>query len=186
MLKIFTTQLLGVFRQIEEKNEELLEDCARLFCQTILSDGKIFIHGAKGMSGITEEATTGKNALPHAQPWSGTANIQSMDAVLYCANGPMPHDAQKDLLEVHQKGGTVILLTTEESVLSNWNVSAMEASQPGPELPQDAPLVLSIGKQRPLVPLENGDKAGYPDALAALYLYHALYLNVLDILEEYR
>lgn len=174
MLKIFTTQLLGAFRQIEQDNEEALEDSARILAQVILSDGKVYLAGDSKMQGVIEEGTSGKNAMPNAEKWTGELEncpAGSVDAVLYCGNVFSNEAALKQLENLHSRDTSVVVIT-------DGKVSSQDS-------PEAIDRVLSTGEQHPLVPKDNGEKIGHPGALSALYLYHALYLNVMDILDEY-
>ncbi|MGG1686963.1 DUF2529 family protein [Pseudalkalibacillus sp. NRS-1564] len=42
MLKIFTTQLMGKFKIIQDQHEMVIEDISRLFAQTITGGGTVY------------------------------------------------------------------------------------------------------------------------------------------------
>lgn len=64
MLKMFSTQLTGLFNRIQDKEEFSIEDGARLLAQAAVGDGSIYICGLKEMAAVEAEATEG------AEPWS--------------------------------------------------------------------------------------------------------------------
>ncbi len=175
MLKIFTTQLLGAFKQIEQNNEESLEDCARMIAQTVMAEGKVYITGDAQMTGIVQEATAGDNALPGAIKWMGEIDAcpaEPIDAVIFCGDVFTSQNTSvlAQLNALRERAAAVIVITRDE----------VPEQEPGA-----IDLVLSAAGLNPLVPMDNGEKIGHPASLSVLYLYHALYLNVMDILDEY-
>jgi uncharacterized phosphosugar-binding protein len=74
MLKIFTTQLQGVFGRISGNEDFSLEDGARLLAQAAVGDGQIYIHGVKEMQAIEAEALEG------AEPLLRAASLSSLNS----------------------------------------------------------------------------------------------------------
>ena len=69
MLKIFSTQINGLFKKVMEKEEFNIEDAARLLAQAAVGDGTIYIHGFGEMDGVTTEALKGIEPLLKAEAY---------------------------------------------------------------------------------------------------------------------
>ncbi|WP_054705753.1 DUF2529 family protein [Bacillus sp. JCM 19041] len=67
MHKIYTTQLFGLFKKMNEKQEDLLEDAGRLLAQAIVTQGTIYVKGFDQLRALEEAATGGYDALPQAE-----------------------------------------------------------------------------------------------------------------------
>lgn len=61
MIKIFTTQLIGRLKMMEEKEIYNLEDAARLLAQALVGEGNIYIYAEQGLDGVLAEALHGWN-----------------------------------------------------------------------------------------------------------------------------
>lgn len=67
MLKIFTTQLSGIFSRIGEKQAEAIEDGARLLTQAVVSGHAVYFHGKNELAAVALEATESKEPFPGAK-----------------------------------------------------------------------------------------------------------------------
>ncbi|TCP23005.1 uncharacterized protein DUF2529 [Scopulibacillus darangshiensis] len=174
MLKIFTTQLLGVFNTIQANNEMEIEDSARLIAQTLISEGKVYVHECGISHGIAGEAVSGKNRLPKTDlliKEGYTAEVDVADCVIISTDAAESHNALILTEQLKEKGCTVI------------GISGCEAE--GESLFKDIVDVhLNYGKNSPIVPLNDHKKIGQPSAVAALYTYYILYLTIMEILDE--
>ena len=70
MLKMFSTQLTGLFKSIMEKEEFNIEDAARLLTQAAVGEGTIYIYGFGEMEGVTNEALQGIEPLLKAKAYN--------------------------------------------------------------------------------------------------------------------
>ncbi len=174
MLKIFTTQLMGVFQNIQKENEWNLEEGSRLVCQTIVSDGHVYVYGSESLqSTILTESLSGANSLPKSRPLLDDHHeihaLSSFDTVLLFSE-----ELDESLFDVYSKikpsGSNIIVISNQTDKKPSWI--------------NDVDCFLNLGVKGPLVPTDNGKKIGNPIIFASLYMYMALYLNIVDILEE--
>lgn len=52
MLKMFSTQLTGLFNRLQEKEDFSIEDGARLLAQAAAGEGTVYIFGIKEMQAV--------------------------------------------------------------------------------------------------------------------------------------
>ncbi|MFC7391882.1 DUF2529 family protein [Scopulibacillus cellulosilyticus] len=172
MLKIFTTQLVGVFNDVQKQNETEIEDSARLLAQAVISDGKIAVHGLGSWQSVAIEAVEGDNRLPKAQylyDESGKIkDLDATDAVIIAANDINQQEAIFLAEELKSKGCTVIAIFEKD--YENYSDSV--------------DIAVITTENRPLVPLNDDKKIGRPSIMAALYGYFAIYLTTIDMLDE--
>ncbi|MEI2357346.1 DUF2529 family protein [Mesobacillus zeae] len=64
---MFATQLSGLFKRLTEKEEQSIEDGARLLAQAALGEGTIYIYGTGEMAAIGLEAVHGAEPLASAR-----------------------------------------------------------------------------------------------------------------------
>ncbi|WP_221567325.1 DUF2529 family protein [Alkalihalobacillus sp. TS-13] len=169
MLKIFTTQLSGVFKRIEEQEDETIEDCSRLLAQTITGNGTIHIKGFGELEGIASAITESSESLPACASY-GENIVKAGDCILAFANNARNIELEKLITQTESEGISVV------------SVAAVEKGDepvPNEEFHIDTKLLM------PLVPGEDGERIGYPVFMLALYVYYALYFNTNEMLAEY-
>ncbi|WP_338450245.1 DUF2529 domain-containing protein [Niallia oryzisoli] len=174
MLKIFATQLNGLFTKIRDEQMEEIEDSARLLAQAVIADGKIYVYGAAEMESVASEAVNGAEPLTHAAAMT-TADIDSInsvDRVLLVTR----YSTDKEALEMAKKladhGISFVTLSThqesdEESITDLADVS------------------IDLSLHKGLVPADDGSRIGYPFSMAALYAYYGLKFTIDEILADY-
>ncbi|WP_088104422.1 DUF2529 domain-containing protein [Halalkalibacter urbisdiaboli] len=174
MIQIFTTQLSGVIKSIQDQQAESLEDAGRLLAQTMIADGTIYIYGEKEMAAVSAEALYGKEAFTNFKP--------------------LPADFPLDAIEPQDRVLLVTRISTDSTCLSLAKKlyehgiafvaisSIHSADDPLVEL---ADVHINLDADRSLVPQDDGSRIGYPASLAALYTYFCLHLTITDILCEY-
>ncbi|WP_257347498.1 DUF2529 domain-containing protein [Pseudalkalibacillus decolorationis] len=169
MLKIFTTQLFGVFRNIQEKNEETIEDCSRLIAQTVTAGGNIYLKGFDELGAVTTAAIVGDEKLPSVAPYNNEMSLGPTDCLLIFTKTSDDPRLEEMLAIAHRSGASFItvgaIVENEELINKDFHI--------------DTTLVQG------LVPTETGDRSGYPTVMCGLYIYHALVFNTLEMLEEY-
>lgn len=105
MLKIFTTQLAGIFSRIQDKESEAIEDGARLLAQAAVSGHTIYLYGANEMQGILCEAELGSEPMPSVKAFPDTADsITESDRVLMFCSGPARLKNRRWLKSFMKKG----------------------------------------------------------------------------------
>ncbi|WP_261131108.1 DUF2529 domain-containing protein [Bacillus sp. Marseille-Q3570] len=169
MLKIFTTQLSGVFKKIEEQEDEAIEDCSRLLAQTITGNGTIHIKGIGELEGIPSAIMDSNESIPACAPY-GESVVESGDCILAFANNTRNIELEKLITQAESEGISVV------------SVAAVEKGDepiPNEEFHIDTKLSM------PLVPGEDGERIGYPVFMLALFVFYALYFNTNEMLTEY-
>ncbi|WLD93191.1 DUF2529 family protein [Alkalihalobacillus sp. AL-G] len=169
MLKIFTTQLFGVFRNIQEKNEEVLEDCSRLLAQTITADGTVFVEGLDELEAVSVAAITSEETLPSIAPFDSKTVLEPQDCLIVFAK-TTDDERLKQLVEVAGANGASII-----------SIGAMIEEKGFINTDFHIDTTLLTG----LVPTDEGDRSGYPVVMCTLYVFHALVFTTREMLEEY-
>ncbi|MCP6680905.1 DUF2529 domain-containing protein [Bacillus nakamurai] len=172
MLKIFTTQLAGIFSRIQDKESDAIEDGARLLAQAAVSGHSIYLYGANEMRGILCEAELGSEPLPSVKAFPETAEaITESDRVLMFCSGPGTAGEQALAEELYEKGVGLVC------------VSPIVKDQPGIEAFCDVHIDSKL--KMPLLPDEDGTRYGFPSLMTGLYVYHALSFTLKEMLQEY-
>jgi Domain of unknown function (DUF2529) len=172
MLKIFSTQLNGVFQKIL-KQEDVIEEASRFLAQAIIGEGKVYIHGTKEFSGIASEVIHGVENSDSFVPLFQNGEIQSIssvDRVLLFTRRTDDEEALQISNKLSESGiGLVIVSTTiNEDHLTHL-----------------ADVFVNYELTRKLVPTDEGDRIGFPSLLIGLFIYHCLVLTVNEILADF-
>lgn len=175
MMKIFTTQLTGYLNRILDKEEEAIEDSARLLAQALIGEGTIYIYGYQELHGVALEAMLSSEPLKRAES-------------LFDDNGVMKKLTPAD---------RVLLFTyrsTDEEVISIANdlaaqdiqsvgVSALIKDASGLDTITDFHVDAKL--RQPLIPGDDGVRYGFPALMTSLYVYYAISFTIKEILTEY-
>ncbi|WP_088042019.1 DUF2529 family protein [Bacillus sp. EAC] len=173
MLKIFTTQLTGVFQKIL-KNEEVFEDAARFLAQAMIGEGKVFVHGTKEFNGISSEVAYGADQINSIEPLFINGEIQNLSTV----DRVLLFTRQTDDLEAIE-----IAKNLSDSSIGLVIVSTTSDNEDS--LSDLADVFINYELTRKLVPTDEGDRIGYPSLLIGLFIYHCLLLTINEILADY-
>ncbi|MCA1060952.1 DUF2529 domain-containing protein [Rossellomorea aquimaris] len=172
MIKMFTTQLTGLFKRIYDKQEFEIEDGARLLAQAAIGQGNIYIQSYGEMEAVTSEALFGAEPLPSAKRYDPSIELTEADRVLVVTRFSTDEDAVRFVKKLAADGipfvavsgvieGEVNLLDEADVHLDTKVIKGM--------LPGD----------------EIGERVSFPSSMAALYLYFALGFVIREMLEEY-
>jgi hypothetical protein len=176
VLKIFTTQLVGYFNTIQEKEEIHIEDSSRAIAQALVGDGQVYFHGFNEMMAVSYEAVLGQETLPKAKflyEEGKKVKLSSIDRLVIAAS-PTDHTVATLLAkEAKEQGVVVIGLSVEEDNSGNRSFAT------------ECDFHINIHLKKPLVPTDSGERIGTPSVMAALYSYYALYLTTKEILDDY-
>lgn len=166
MLKMFTTQLTGLFKRIEEKEEYSFEDGARLLAQ-----GSIYIFATKEMKAVEFEALEG------SEPFKGVKIFESVEELT---------DSDRVLLFTRYSSDAAALLVAKQLREKGIPFVAVATVVPnGEELQEIADSVIDLRLTKGLLPDDEGNRYGYPSSMAALFVYYGLKFTVEEILAEY-
>lgn len=173
MLKMFSTQLTGLFNRLLEKEEFSIEDGARLIAQAAAGEGKVYLFSTGEMKAVELEAVYGEEPLPAAAILNEETELRSTDRVLVVSRYSDDEDAVRVAHDLQEKGIPFVAISTvrNESEAESLNTLA------------DVHIDLRIKKG--LLPDESGNRVGFPTSMAALYVYFGLKFTIEEILEEY-
>ncbi|WP_413377852.1 DUF2529 family protein [Alkalihalobacillus sp. 1P02AB] len=177
MIQIFTTQIQGLMKQIKDKQEEAIEDGARLLAQARVGSSSIYVHGIKEMGVIEHEALFGVDHLSHIKPLlcddEKIVSLDVNDRVLLASRYTNEPEALKIAKKLKEEGIPFVTISTLEE---------KDATSEGLDTLADVFIHLNVKK--PVVPLDDGTRTGYPASLIALYTYFCLALTLKEILSE--
>jgi hypothetical protein len=164
-MKMFTTQLTGLFKRIEEKAEFSFEDGARLLAQ----GQSIYLVGFREMKAVEYEALEG------AEPLKGAlTNVEAAtpaDRVLLFTRTSADEDA------------LALASTLKENDIPFVAVSTSVPE--GGKLEEMADVHINLQLLKGLLPDDFGNRYGYPSSMAGLYVYYGLKFTIDEILAEY-
>ena len=176
MLKMFTTQLIGVFKKIEEKEEFSFEDGARLLAQAPVGDGTIYLFGTKEMKAVAAEAMEGAEALTGVRVLAAEAveDLSDADRVLIFSRTSRDVEAVEVAKRLQKKMIPFVAVST-----------VMDDTDSEGDLALLADVHIDLRLRKGLLPDDAGNRFGYPSSMAALFVYHGLKFTIDEILVEY-
>ncbi|WP_019153992.1 DUF2529 domain-containing protein [Robertmurraya massiliosenegalensis] len=173
MLKMFSTQLTGLFNRIHEKEEFSFEDGARLLAQAAVGDGLIYLYGKQEMAAVLAEAFDSKEPLQNAKRWDGNEeNITVADRVILFSTYS---DDEEAVCAAKWLAGRMIPFVAVSTHISDGEATLAEL----------ADVHINLGLKRALLPDEDGSRFGYPASMAALFVYYGLAFTLREILADY-
>ena len=172
MIKMFTTQLTGLFKRIYDKQEFEIEDGARLLAQAAIGQGNIYMKGYGEMEAVTAEALNGAEPLPSAKRYDASVELTEADRVLIVTRYSTDEEAVALGKKLSAEGVPFVAVSGvvegEESLLDladiHLDTKLIKGMLPGDEI---------------------GERVSFPSSMAALYLYFALGFVIREMLEEY-
>ena len=176
MLKMFSTQLSGLFKRLQEKEEFSIEDGARLLAQAAAGEGIIYLYGAGEMGAIPLEAIHGVEPLKGATllQLEQASEVTSADRVLIVTR----HSNDREAVELAQK-----LSNSGHSFVGVSTAVPNEGGSPGLDTLADVHIDLKITKG--MLPDDFGNRFGQPTSMAALFIYYGLKFTIDEIMAEY-
>jgi hypothetical protein len=173
MLKMFSTQLTGLFKRIQDKEEFAFEDAARLIAQAAVSEGSIFLFGHKEMEAVVLEATVGAEPLRYAKRFPNeVTHIQESDRAIIITRYSTDVEAIECGKKLQEIGVPFVAISTK---MASDTEDLFDLS--------DVAMNLQLSKG--LLPDEVGNRFGLPSSMAALFTYYGLKFTFDEILAEY-
>lgn len=174
-MKIFSTQLQGLFNRIIDQEEEMVEDGARLLAQAVLGEGQLYLHGFGEMEAVVIEATKGAESLPSSAKLiidGKMAQLTDRDRVLLITRYSTDQDALQLAEELAQRGVEIV---------------AISALVKGEERSLDQLVDVHIDSKlvKALIPDDEGNRYGFPSIITALFAYYSLTYTLKEIIKEY-
>ncbi|WP_335871448.1 DUF2529 domain-containing protein [Bacillus sp. 2205SS5-2] len=172
MIKMFTTQLNGLFNRISSKEEFALEDGARLLAQGAIGEGKIYVKAFAELEAVTLEATKGAEPLTGAFPVKDLHEITSADRVLLFSRLSTDKEAVEFAKKLNEK---------------NIEFVAVSGVVDSEESLQDlATIYIDTKLTKGMLPDENGNRVVFPGSMAGLFVYFAIKMALDEMLQEYQ
>lgn len=172
MLKMFSTQLSGLFKRIQDKEEEI-EDSARLLAQAIVGDGKIYLMATHEMKGVIYEAIEGPEPLSHAMRWNEKYELTDI----------APNDR---FLLISRTSGDVEFLEFSKKLYDQHipfaAISTIMSEEEG--IHEFADVHIDLALKKGLLPDEEGNRFGNPSLIGALFAYHGIKFTLNEIMSE--
>ncbi|WP_462410212.1 DUF2529 domain-containing protein [Neobacillus sp. Marseille-QA0830] len=172
MLKMFSTQLTGLFKRIAENEEFSFEDGARLLAQAASGDGSIYIFAAKEMKAVPAEATEGAEPLGSAKELTSETLSELTDA-------------DRVLLFTRNSDDVEAIMVAESLVEKNIPFVVVSTNVEDGRLAEIADVHIDLRLTKGLLPDETGGRFGYPSSMAGLFVYYGLKFTIDEILAEY-
>jgi hypothetical protein len=166
LLKMFTTQLTGLFKKINEKEEFSFEDGSRLLAQ----GQTIYLLGYREMKAVEFEALEGAEPLKGAKILTNLDEVTSADRVLLFTRTSADEEAVELAQELQDKGVPFVAVST---------------IVPDGKLADFADVHIHLQLTKGLLPDDFGNRYGYPASMAALFVYYGLKFTIDEILAEY-
>ncbi|WP_421382127.1 DUF2529 domain-containing protein [Bacillus salacetis] len=173
MIKMFTTQLSGLFGRIGDKEEFSIEDGARLLAQASVGEGHIYIKGFREMGSVTLEALYGQEPLESAKELHNVEDLTEADRVLLISRFSNDEDAVAMAKNLVDKG---IAFTAISGVVKDDGESLADLA----DIHIDTKLIKGM-----LPGEELGERVGFPSSMAALYIYYLIKFSLEEMLDEY-
>lgn len=161
-MKMLSTQLTGLMQRLA-KQEEAVEDTARVLAQAAVGEGTIFLAVFGEMKAVTETALRGAEPLPCCAEWQPDSILTSTDRVWILAP-----DGEGDELAGRLNDAAIPF--------------AMLTGAPREDYPADA--FISLGISKGLIPTDEGGRTVVPHAIGALFIYHAVKMAIDEMLAE--
>jgi Domain of unknown function (DUF2529) len=172
MIKMFTTQLSGLFKRISEKQELKIEDAARLLAQAAVGEGSIYIKAFGEMEAVTAEALYGAEPLPSVKKFEESTLLTEADRVLVVTRLSSDEEAVEFAKGLADEGVPFV------------GISGLVPESEG--LADLADLHLDTKVIKGMLPGEEiGERVCMPTSMAALYIYFAIGFVIREMLEEY-
>ncbi|WP_044022855.1 DUF2529 domain-containing protein [Bacillus sp. SG-1] len=173
MIKMFTTQLSGLFNRIADKEEFSIEDGARLLAQATVGEGSIYIKGFAEMESVTLEALSGHEPLPSAKALTNADALTVADRVLLVSRFSTDEEAVALAKQLSDQG---VAFTAISGAVSGEGESLTDLA----DIHIDTKLIKGM-----LPGEELGERVGFPSSMAALYIYYLIKFSLEEMLEEY-
>lgn len=166
---MLTTQLSGLFQRIAGSEEENMEETARLLAQAAAREGTVFFATFGEMKSISINAQFAAEPFPSMQVWSLESKLTSADRVWILTRSCEDEEALKLAKKLNDEFIPFSALAAEP--ISEENM-----------LSELAYTYISTKLLKGLLPTEDGGRTVLPHALAGLFVYEAVKMQVNEML----
>lgn len=163
MLKIFNTQLNGIFKKIDMQEAEL-DIAGRLLAQAVVGEGRIYVKGFGDLKHFEDFAVQSKENLFDAAVYISDALVDATDRVLVMSDEYDESTAEfVDSLE--ERNIDYVLVCNKHADIQSMNF-------------------IDLSTPRALVPTEDFSRIITPHMMAMNYIYYAIYSVMHEMLVE--
>mgnify|MGYP003562601008 FL=1 len=168
-MKMLTTQLSGLLQRIAGSEEENMEETARLLAQAAAREGTVFFATFGEMKSISINAQFAAEPFPSMQAWSPEIKLTSADRVWILTRSCEDEEALKLAKKLSDEFIPFSALAAEPVSEDNM-------------LAELAYTYISTKLSKGLLPTEDGGRTVLPHALAGLFVYEAVKMQVNEML----
>ncbi|MEK3973838.1 MULTISPECIES: DUF2529 family protein [unclassified Psychrobacillus] len=169
-MKMLTTQLSGLFQRIASSEEENIDDTARLLAQAAAGEGKIYFASFEEMESISINAKYAAEPFPRMEQWKPDITLTSADRVWILTRSSTNEEA----------------LALAKKLNENFIPFSALASEPAEEgnmLFDLSYTYISLKITKGLLPADDGSRLVQPHALAGLFIYEAVKLQLDEMIK---
>lgn len=170
-MKMLTTQLSGLLQRIASSEEESIEETARLLAQAAAGEGKIYFATFDEMHSISINAQYATEPFPKMERWSPDVEFTSADRVWIITRSALNDEAISLAKSLSEQFIPFGVLTSEPAGDDNLLFDL-------------AYTYISLKISKGLLPAEDGSRVVFPHALAGLFVYEAVKLQIDEILKS--
>ncbi|MGE6257848.1 DUF2529 domain-containing protein [Heyndrickxia sporothermodurans] len=172
-MKMFLTQINGLFSRIYEKEQYSIEDSARLLAQAAIGQGKIYIKGFEEMDVVSKEAIEGAEPMMNAAPLTDIQELTDADRVIIVSRFSNNNEAVQFAEELIERN--IPFIAISGSVKTDAT-----------DLTKLADVHINTSLIKPMLPSDTGERICFPTSMTALYIYHCIKLTFDEIMDEYQ
>ena len=159
-MKMLITQLTGLFQRIS-KQEEAIEDTARLLAQAAVGEGTIYLAAFGELKAVAAAAIHGAEPLPNVKEWYPDSIVTSADRVWILAQQDEGDELAGRLADAFIPFALLSAQSKEDELASAF---------------------VSLNIDKGLLPAEDGGRTVVPHAMGALFVYHAVKMAIDEML----
>ena len=161
-MKMLTTQLTGLFQRIA-KQEDAIEDTARVLAQAAVGEGTIYLAAFGELKAVTAAAIHGAEPLSSVKEWHPDSIITSADRVWILAQQDEGDELAGRLADAFIPFALLSARSKEDDLASAF---------------------VSLNIDKGLLPTEDGGRTVVPHAMGALFVYHAVKMAIDEMLAD--
>ena len=172
MMKIFTTQTIGLLQKIEKEESFSIEETARLLAQSVMGDGgRVILYGVDELDSVVTRALLGEEPMTRAVRYEEGMTFEKTDRIFLIgrrADDPRLLKVAKELFDAFIPFG------------------AMTASPRGEDNELEGLAYTYICTHTPdgYVPTDSGERVGRPHSLLATFIFEAILMQYRAIVSE--
>ncbi|ATP38949.1 hypothetical protein CSE16_02335 [Solibacillus sp. R5-41] len=173
MSKILTTQLSGLLQRIQQSEEDMIEETARLLAQAAIGQGTVYFACFGEMEGVALNALHGADPFAHFAPYSKDVKLLSADRVIIFTRSGNDADA-------------VLLAQQLNEAFIPFAAVASEVASESNELSELAYTYICLKLRGGILPHPTnlGERIVMPHLIAALFVYEAIKMEFDEMISD--